>query len=303
MIVAPFESQLDPNAIGGSPYETTPGGPPASSFLGISGGIAPSTDAIARMIQPQNSFYGGAQPGVFGGAQSCPFGGGLWSAIQGLLQQLSSMLSQFTDGAANSGMPSEQYFSSANGGSIGDPHLSFNGATWDNMGNQPDLLHSDSFAGGFSLATQTTPPNGQGVAWNQQATISTNYGANTVSMDNTGAASVTMNGMPVALQAGTPLNLGNGDTVTLGTDGSVQMTANNGLGGSITTTLRKNGNGVDVTCSANNVDLGGALADGPNNPLATPPPSPLGGNNGLPGLWQHPRPILPIAYQQDDLHT
>ena len=43
----------------------------------------------------------------------------------------------------------EQYFQNASGGSVGDPHLSFNGKTWDNMGSQPDLLHSDSIPGGY----------------------------------------------------------------------------------------------------------------------------------------------------------
>ncbi|MHB8148060.1 MAG: hypothetical protein ACYDGM_12480 [Vulcanimicrobiaceae bacterium] len=290
MIVQP---QIDPTPTaftGGVDSDT--GESAASSFLGMPAGMGQSADAIARLMPPQQTGpYGN---GVFG--QTFGQSGGLWGAIEGLIQQLGTMLSQFMSGNAGSnGLPSEQYFGSANGASVGDPHLSFNGTTWDNMGNQPDLLHSDSFAGGFSLSTQTTPPNAQGVAWNQRATISTNYGATSVSLDNSGTASVIENGMPVQLQSGTPLDLGNGDTVTLGTDGSVQMTANNGLGGNITTTLRTNGNGVDVTCSASNVDLGGTLANGPFGAMQQ------AGNNGLPGLWmRHPRPIEPIAFQHDD---
>ena len=267
-----------------------------SSFLGMPAGMGPSADAIARLMPPQ-------QPGAYGNGifgQGTGQSNGLWGAIQGLIQQLSNMLSQVMSGntgtgiPGGNGLPSEQYFGSANGASVGDPHLSFNGTTWDNMGNQPDLLHSDSFAGGFSLSTQTTAPNAQGVAWNQRATISTNYGATSVSLDNAGTASVIENGMPVQLQSGTPLSLGNGDTVTLGTDGSVQMTANNGLGGSITTTLRTNGNGVDVTCAASNVDLGGALANGPAGTVQQP------ASNALPGLWMGPtRPVVePIAFQR-----
>ncbi len=275
---AAFAGGTDPDGGAIAPPSFNPMGTPA--------------DAIARLIPPQGP--GGYGGGYFG--QPSGQSGGLWGAIQSLIQQLSSMLSEFASGGAgNPGVPGEQYYGSANGASLGDPHLSFNGTSWDNMGNQPDLLHSDSFPGGFSLATQTTPPNAQGIAWNQRATISTNYGATSVSLDNAGTATVMQNGMPLALQSGTPLNLGNGDTVMLGTDGSVQMTANNGLGGSITTTLRKNGNGVDVTCNANNVDLGGALTNGPTGIPQTP-----AGGNGLPGTWMRPRPIEPIAFQYGD---
>ncbi len=286
MIVQP---QADPTFAAFAGGTDPDGGPIASPSFTPLGTPA---DAIARLLPPQGSGYGG---GYFG--QSSGQSGGLWGAIQGLLQQLSAMLSQFASGnaAGNPGVPGEQYYANANAASLGDPHLSFNGTAWDNMGNQPDLLHSDSFPGGFSLATQTTAPNAQGVAWNQRATISTNYGATSVSLDNAGTATVMQNGMPIEVQTGTPLNLGNGDTVMLGTDGSVQMTANNGLGGSITTTLRKNGNGVDVTCNASNVDLGGALASGPTGV----PQSPAGGN-GLPGMWMRPRPIEPIAFQDGD---
>ena len=189
------------------------------------------------------------------------------SAIQSLVQMLQNYFSNQQQQPGYmlppiGGDPSEQYFTNANGGSNGDPHLSFNGATWDNMGSQPDLLHSDSFPGGYQLSTQTTPPSANGVTFNQSATVATNYGQNSITLDRNGNATISQNGYSFQLPVGESMDLENGTFVQRNQDGSLVITSNNGEGGQITTTMKQNGSGVDVNTTANNVDLGGALVHG-----------------------------------------
>ena len=187
----------------------------------------------------------------------------LLGPLGGLLQYLTSMLSQLGGGSGSNQPPqSEQYFGSASGGSNGDPHLSFNGSTWNDMQSQHDLLDSNSFWGGYRVSTQTTAPNAQGVTYNQSATVRTNFGGTSVTLDNAGNATITQNGASFALNPGSTFDLGNGEVATRNTDGSVSVTQTNRQGGEITTTLRDNGQGVDVNSTASNVDLGGALVRG-----------------------------------------
>jgi hypothetical protein len=49
--------------------------------------------------------------------------------------------------------------------------------------------------------------------------------------------------------------------VTCEQDGALSVTARNGTGGEITTTLTAKGNGVDVDVTTHDVDLGGALVN------------------------------------------
>jgi hypothetical protein len=190
----------------------------------------------------------------------------LFGPLAGLTQFLSQMISQFLGGSGGTGNANgfngEQYFNNANGASVGDPHLSFNGSTWNNMGSQPDLLNSDSFHGGYQLSTQTTAPNASGVTYNQSATVTTNFGGTQVTLDNAGNATVVQNGRSYPLQSGTSVNLSPSECVTRNQDGSISIACTNRNGGEITTTMRDNGQGVDVTTSANNVNLGGALVQG-----------------------------------------
>jgi hypothetical protein len=204
--------------------------------------------------------------------------------LGGLTQFLSQMISQFfgnngsSNGLTSSGLASdEQYFNSASGGSVGDPHLSFNGTTWNNMGSQPDLLNSDSFHGGYQLSTQTTAPSANGVTYNQSATVATNFGGTQVTLDNAGNATITQNGYSYPMAPGTQYNLGHGENVARNQDGSLAITCSNRNGGTITTTMRDNGQGVDVNTSANNVNLGGVLVNGadgsqPLEPMGPQPP-------------------------------
>jgi hypothetical protein len=162
--------------------------------------------------------------------------------------------------------------------SVGDPHDSFNGTggngesvsgKWDNMKSHDHLITSNSIPGGFNVATTATTPNANGVTYNSQATITTNNGNTVVSMSANGTPSVTDNGQTVSLTAGSPATLSNGETVTLNNDGSMSVGVSNGQGGTINTTLKSNGNGVDVSATANEVDLGGYLADRQDGSLAS----------------------------------
>jgi hypothetical protein len=238
-----------------------------------------SNDVIRRM-QPQ---YAGVPVDLPPGR-----GSGIIQQLLNIIQQLLGALG-FGGffGGGFSGYPAgygygsegpETYFQNADGASVGDPHLSFNGTTgfgtndqshFDSMAGHNDLLDSASFSGGYQISTSVTQPGANGVTYNQQATIGTNFGSTQVSLDNSGNAVVQENGQTFALANGQSYNLGNGETVTRNADGSVVVSDSNGMGGNITTTLRDNGKGVDVTAQASNVDLGGDLVN-----QAVPPPSP-----------------------------
>ncbi|HVA27374.1 MAG TPA: hypothetical protein VNF68_04300 [Candidatus Baltobacteraceae bacterium] len=251
------EGGIDGNALGGAV-----GNPLALGGLDNISSQYPQQSPLGNLLNDMNPLQSPASL-MFG-----PLGG----IGQFLMQMLSRL---FGNGGGNNGND-EEYFNNANGGSVGDPHLSFNGSTWNNMGSQPDLLNSDSFHGGYQLSTQTTPPNAQGVTYNQSATVSTNFGNTQVSLDNAGNATITQDGYSYPLQSGTCIDLGHGETVTRNQDGSLAIACTNRRGGEITTTMRDNGQGVDVTTSANNVDLGGALVNGAQNPGANATLEPMG---------------------------
>ncbi len=271
--------------------ETSVGAPlPEFASPGLTGGPALANpawggngDDISRMLPPlagsTNTF------GPFGGLLGMLSGSALLAPLGGLLQQIGSLLQQIFGGGQGGspigGGSGEQFFSSATGGSTGDPHLSFNGRTWNDMQSESDLLHSDSFAGGFQLSTVTTPPDAHGITYNQSATIATGYGATSISLDKDGNASVQQNGATFAIVPGSNYDLGNGETVSRAADGTLTVTCANGQGGQIATTMSSNGTGVNVTTSASNVDLGGTLANG----------APAGGSGPIPLPWPRPQPI------------
>ncbi len=183
----------------------------------------------------------------------------------------------------------ETYFSNATASSWGDPHDTFNGTnasgqtmkgSWDNMHSHADLLDSNSFAGGYRVSTQVTPPNAQGVTMNQSASIATASGNTLVSLNASGQYQITSYGNNVTLQPGQTAQLGGGESVTLNGDGSLTVSDTNASGGQISTTLKTNGNGgVDVNAQASGVDLGGYLVSRGDNPR----PQPVG-----PGFPQQP---------------
>lgn len=195
--------------------------------------------------------------------------------LPGIVQQLLSIITQLLAmlGLGGQAMPgngangAERYFQDADASSQGDPHLRFNGngaygpaqTLFDSMTPHADLLDSNSFPGGYQVSTQTTPPGANGITYNQQATVSTNYDRTHVSLDKDGNATVVQDGRTFALQPGQNYDLGNGEVAQRGRDGSLTVTQQNAQGGRITTTMRQNGNGIDVSSHAHDVDLGGDL--------------------------------------------
>lgn len=194
---------------------------------------------------------------------------GILTQLLGLVTQLMSMLGLGGLGNSLFGNPQgpEQFFQSANGASTGDPHLRFNDNHFDSMTGHSDLLDSDSFAGGYQISTSVTQPGTNGVTFNEQATVSSNFGRTQVSLDKSGNAIIIQNGQTMPLASGQSLDLGDGEIVTRTTDGSVIINEGNGMGGTISTTLSENGQGVDVNTQAHDVDLGGDLVNQPAHML------------------------------------
>jgi hypothetical protein len=150
------------------------------------------------------------------------------------------------------------------------------GSKWNSMASQPDLLNSDSFAGGFQISTQATPPNGKGVTWNQSATVSLNNGATTIEMGSGGQPTITSYGQQISIARGQTLQLGDGESVTYEENGALHVCAQNGTGGRIDTTLTPHGDGVNVDVTAHDVDLGGTLVNGFER-RRDPDPQPVSG--------------------------
>ncbi len=201
----------------------------------------------------------------FSNAFTGMFAGGAWGIVQQLIAIIQQLVSMWGLGNASN---SQSYFQNATASSTGDPHLAFNGTGvsgntsqthFDSMVDHANLLDSDSFNGGYQISTKTTQPDANGITYNQQATISTNYGRTQVTLDKTGNAYVTQNGQQYTLANGHSYDLGNGETATRNNDGSLVVTDANEAGASIATTLSQNGSGVDVNTQAHNVDLGGDL--------------------------------------------
>jgi hypothetical protein len=192
--------------------------------------------------------------------------GGFMSQIMQLLRNLVSMLQQFTGGLSGFAFDGPQpNFTNATIASTGDPHLSIDGTLgngsgvslrYDDMHSDPSLVRSDSFFGGYEVSTQTTQPDQNGVTYNRCATVTTDFGRNQVTFDKDGDATILRNGNAVAITAGQTVDLGGGETVT-DEGNSLVVNDTNRYGASITTTMTRNGNGVDVKVDARNADLGG----------------------------------------------
>jgi hypothetical protein len=216
------------------------------------------SDAVALLRRPENAIA----PGFIGGGAM-----GIVSQLMNVLQQLLGMLGWGTGGSQPQTGP-QTYFSSATASSTGDPHLAFDGtdahgaavqARFDSMASHNNLLDSASFAGGYRVATRATQPGANGITYNRDAAIFTNFGRTRVTLDNAGNATVNDNGETQSLAAGQSLDLGDGERVTRNADGSMEVLDQNALGGSIVTRLSENGAGVDVNVQSRNVDLGGDL--------------------------------------------
>lgn len=307
MSIQPLEGSLGSSLA--SPFSSIGEGAGSYSSSPIAAG-----DAISRIVPPwiTNSMSNPMQTAMLG-------------PIPGLMQQLMALLQQLMgslggagyggepggEGYGNPGCPpyggapgcppygNERYFADANGASVGDPHLSFNGSKWNSMVSQPNLLNSDSIPGGFRISTQVTSPNARGVTRNQSATISLDGGATTVSLDNSGRASIESYGRNIPISAGQTVRLGNGSSVTCGQNGQLTVTSRSQNGGEIETTLGVKGQGVDVEVNAHDVDLGGALVNHERmqpGPIPSPYPSP----SPFPSPFPQPVTTPPIQMQPDD---
>jgi hypothetical protein len=248
-------------------------------------------------------FIGGALPGA--GTSPGSDVGSIFGTFLNFVQQMFGLLSQMMQGAqpgqtaqppigsaqsgqtGQTGQPSpwlnaltgpQQFFTSADGSSTGDPHDAFSGtgngtptnAHWDDMRSHQNLLSSDSFRGGYRVSTKVTAPAGGGATLNSAATVSMGHGSSTVTVNADGSYSILASGNQLTLASGQTGDLGNGASVTHNADGSFTVNAQNGNGGLIATTLTPRNGGVDVTNHAENVDLGGYLVNRADDPARPP---------------------------------
>lgn len=288
----------------GSPLTTADGAQPGAtagfpSAAGFASGRAPAGDNITAPFGTQAATAGADAGSAFGSAAfgTNGFLGQFMSLIENAFSQLASLFSQNLGGAtpatpSGAAPGNEQCFTNATASSVGDPHDAFDGTTtggqnedakWNGMSSHPDLLVSDSFAGGFRVSTTVGAPNQRGVTQNESATITSNGGQNVVTMNADGSYSISSGGRQLNMTAGQTVSLGNGETATLEPGGKLSVTQTNNAGGTITTTLAANGKGgVNVEATAQDVDLGGYLVNGsgatPGGGGATP-----GGGGATPG--------------------
>lgn len=200
--------------------------------------------------------------------------GGLMSLMQSLMALLGNLLSSATAQSPPGAGPQQQV-QDATLSSTGDPHLAETGTTatgpvdqhFDSMSAHGDLLHSSDIAGGYRVSTTVGAPNANGVTTNSSATVHTAFGQDQVTMRKDGTFSITDRGQAVALTSGQTVTLSGGATVTQNNDGSLVVSAANGNGGTIATTLRAaGGSEVDVTTQAHAIGVGGDIVRG----IATP---------------------------------
>ena len=212
-----------------------------------------------------------------------PFGGqqGDISGMIGQLQLLvSRMLAAFQSAFALSSTASptqpnspEQRFKNVTLGSTGDPHLAIDGSVggssgttnisnhFDSMTSHADLLHSNDFAGGYMVSTTVGTPDARGITTNASASIALNNGNDSISMAKDGSFSISSDGQAYTLASGQSMQLDGGETVTRNADGSLSVSEQTTSGGSLSTTLKSWGGGVDVNANGQNVDLGGDIVD------------------------------------------
>jgi hypothetical protein len=212
---------------------------------------------------------GGLLGGLWGGARS---DGSLGAMIGNIIAQLQRLVSGLAgETAAQGGV--QQQFSNLDVSSTGDPHLAAVGTRtgpgggtalnehYDSMTPHDDLVHTTGIDGGYRVSTTVTQPGANGVTANQSATVHANYGWDQVTMNRDGSFAISDDGEPVQLAAGSSVQLSGGETVARNQDGSLTVSAANAYGGTIATTLRANGGGVDVTTHAQNLAVGGDVVN------------------------------------------
>ena len=248
-IALPIQSPIEISGYpgSGSASDAPPGCDPASQ----SAFFTSIMNSLSNLMQQIASYFGGSSAGTGSSAGSGSSAGG------------------GTTYGSTAATPQTMY-SSATASSVGDPHDAFDGTTsqgatvadkWDSMHGHADLLDSGSFHGGYTVSTTATTPNASGVAYNASATVTTHDGETAVTLNKDGSYAVTSDGRNVSLTQGEATQLGQGESVTLNADNSLTIVDSDHQGGSITTSLSENGNGVDVKATASNVELGGYLVN------------------------------------------
>jgi len=233
----------------------------------------------------------------------------MWTLLQSIVGLLGQLFGAFTNGLGTpagttpgtqpppgTGGP-QQRFADVDISSTGDPHLAETGTRetaagtqnvdehYDSMTAHDDLVSSRAIAGGYRVSTTVTQPSTNGVTYNDSATVHANFGSDSITMQRDGSFAITSGGQSVALAKGQTVTLSGGETVGENADGSVVVSASNQNGGSIATTLRASGNGVDVTTHAHELAVGGDVVQHgrhahhgghhPHQPVATPVTGPV----------------------------
>jgi hypothetical protein len=234
----------------------------------------------------------------------------MWTMLQSIVGLLGQLVGAFTNGlAAASGAPPgmqpetppgtggpQQRFADVDISSTGDPHLAetgtrrtANGAQavdehFDSMTSHDDLVSSRAIEGGYQVSTAVTQPAANGVTWNESATVRTNFDQDSVTMRRDGTFSIIDGDQFIDLGKGETATLSGGETVTENADGSLVVAAAGQHGGTMTTTLRATGNGVDVTTHAHELAVGGDVVQHgrhvhhgahPHQPVAMPVTGPV----------------------------
>lgn len=197
-------------------------------------------------------------------------GNSIYALVRNLVNQLQQLAaSMFGEGRVETGP--QQRVVDGTFSSTGDPHLAETATVqgpngnrtvdnhFDSMVAHDDLLHSTDVAGGYRVSTTVTNPNANGVTWNASATVHTNFDRDRIAMNGDGSIAITDQGRSVSISPGQTLTLSAGETVMENADRSLLVSAGDGFGGTIATTMRTNGTGVDVSTHATNIDIGGDM--------------------------------------------
>jgi hypothetical protein len=246
-------------------------------ITGLATGIAPQRsglgDGITRPWWGQPSTDAGWQSGLNGTLPGA--NGAILGLVQSLIGAIQQLLSSLFTGNGSSGGPygagddGAQRFQDVDISSTGDPHIAETGTRqtrdgqrtvdqrYDSMSSHPDLVDSHDIAGGYRVSTTVTQPAANGVTYNQSATVDADYGQDAITMNKDGSFAISDRGVAVALVKGQSVGLSGGEVVTENQDGSLTVNDGNTRGGSISTTLRATGSGVDVTTHGHEIALGG----------------------------------------------
>jgi hypothetical protein len=285
--------------------------------VGTAGGFAraQTPDGVARpwwgpRVVLGNDNGGNALGGLFGAPN------GSNGSVAGILTGLVNLLQQLVGSFLNQNQPlnqnqaqfqnrqcgrpgaqQQQRFEYVDVSSTGDPHLATVGTRergggavdehWDSMASQNDLVHSAQIDGGYRVSTAVTQAGANGVTSNQSVTVHANFDQDAVTMNRDGSFGIYDNGQEVRLGKGESAVLSGGETVSENQDGSLLVSARSATGGTIATTLRATGAGVDVTTHAHELAVGGDAIEhaAPGFGHARP--------HGEPRVVQHTAPMMP----------